>query len=461
MNALELLKIVRARWRVALLVFLAVVGAAGALNAYLPEKYTSTASVVIDFRLLDFAYGSTLPGHTLTSYVATQVDIISSLRVTQRVLEELELHAMPGVRERWLEKTGGEGRLTDWLATELQGSLDVYPSRNSNVIYIAYTGTEPDRVATIANAFAEAYIDTNLELRVDPARRFSEWFSGRTQSLRDDLEDARKRLSDYQQQHGIVVLDDNRLGIEVAQLAELSSQLSAAQGQQADSASRLSQSASLDTLPEVMQNSLIQSLKSDLAKLESERDQLAVRLGANHPERVRIETEVSARRTKIATETRRVANSLGTTNRVSESRLNEIKTAIEAQQERVLELRAQRDQIAVLQRDVDHAQNTFDLVTERLAQSNLEKQTQQTNVVVLTPATPASTPSSPKIRRNMAISVVLGSALGIGLVLLLEFFNPRVRSVEDLASSLGVPVLSVIPPASARPPRLRRRNVYS
>lgn len=448
MTPMQILRLVKARWRAVLLVFALVVGAAAALNTYLPEKYTSTASVVIDVRQADFTYGTPLPGQTLTSYVATQVDIISSIRVAQRVVEMLELDKTPGVRERWLEKTGGEGTLVAWVAGLLKDNLDVYPGRDSNVIYISYTGAKPERVAAITNAFAEAYIETNLELKVDPARQYSEWFSGRTQSLRDDLENARKRLSDYQQEHGIVAVNDDRLDIEVARLSELSSQLSAAQGQQADSASRLSQSGSLDTLPEVMQNGLIQSLKSDLAKLETRRSELAGRLGSKHPERQRVENEIASLRAKISSETKRIASSLGTTNLVSESRLAEIRAAVEAQKAHVLQLRAQRDQIAVLQRDVEHAQNTFDLVTQRLAQSNLEKQTQQTNVVVLTPATVATSPSSPKVMRNMAISVVLGVALGFSLALLLEFFNPRIRYRDDLASSVDAPVLGVIPPAA-------------
>ncbi len=448
MTIIQLLRLVRARWRIVLLTFVLVVGAAAALNAYLPEKYTSTASVVIDVRQADFTYGSTLPGQTLTSYVATQVDIISSVRVAQRVVEMLELDKLPGVRERWLDKTGGEGTLVSWMALVVKDNLEVYPGRDSNVIYISYSGANPERAAAIANAFAQAYIETNLELKVDPARQYSEWSSGRSQSLRDELESARKRLSDYQQEHGIVAVDDERLDIEVARLGELSSQLSTAQGQRADSASRLSQSSSPDTLPEVMQNSLIQSLKSDLAKLETQRDQLSVRLGSNHPERQRVETEIAGLRGKIRAETKRVANSLSTTNLVSESRLTEIKAAVEAQKAHVLQLRAQRDQIAVLQRDVEHAQNTFDLVTQRLAQSNLEKQTQQTNVVVLTPAIPATRPSSPKVMRNMALSVVMGMTLGFGLAYLLEFFNPRVRSRDDLATSLEAPVLGVIPGAN-------------
>ena len=85
-------------------------------------------------------------------------------------------------------------------------------------------------------------------------------FDGQNATLRADLEAAQKRLSDYQQKQGIVATDD-RLDLENARLAELSTQLSVAQAQKVDSRSRQAQSGNAENLPEVMQNGLIQSLK--------------------------------------------------------------------------------------------------------------------------------------------------------------------------------------------------------
>ena len=140
-----------------------------------------------------------------------------------------------------------------------------------------------------------------------------------------------------------------------------------------------------------------------------------------------------------------MVSSLGTTSRVNVQRESEIKAALEAQKRRVLALKAERDQIAVLQRDVENAQRAYDLVTQRLAQTNLESQTQQTNVVVLTPAVAPLEPSSPKVLLNTALAIFLGSLLGVGAALVLELMDQRVRGEEDLARIPGMPVLGVIP----------------
>ena len=100
----------------------------------------------------------------------------------------------------------------------------------------------------------------------------------------------------------------------------------------------------------------------------------------------------------------------------------------------------------MLQRDVENAQNAYDLVTKRLMQTNLESQTQQTNIAVLTSATVPSSPSSPRLLLNALLACVFGAALGCGVALLLELINARIRSADDLFNELGLPVLGSIPP---------------
>ena len=444
----QFLLILRARLGVVLGTLAVVVGTALAVSLLLPKQYTAETALVVDAKAEDPLMGGMLPAQMIPGYMATQVDIISSNRVAQRVVSLLKMDQAPVIRAQWQDETDGEGSIQVWLAELLKKKLDVQPSRESNVITLAYDGADPSFAAAVANAWAQAYIDVSLELKVEPARQYAKWFDGQNATLRTDLEASQKKLSDYQQERGIVATDE-RLDVETARLAELSTQLSMVQAQKVDSRSRQAQSGRADSMPEVMQNSLIQSLKADLTRQEGVREQMAGRLGKNHPEIARIEADIANLRERIASETRRVVNSLGTANRVNTQRESEIRDALAAQKERVLALKAERDQIAVLQRDVENAQRAYDLVTQRLAQTNLESQTQQTNVVVLTPATAPLEPSSPKILLNVALAIFLGGLLGVGAALMLELMDQRVRGEEDLQQVDGVPVIGLIPGTSA------------
>ncbi len=377
--------------------------------------------------------------------MATQVDIVTSDRVAQRVVRMLGFEKSPQAVEQWREATEGKGSIEAYFADLLKKKLDVKPSRESNVLAISFTGQDPKFSAAVANAFAQAYIDTNLELKIEPAKQYASWFAGQSKALRDGLEKAQTRLSEFQKETGIVNTDE-RLDIESARLAELSSQLTAIQAQRSDSSSRQAQVAQsqIETLPEVQQNSLIIGLKSELARGEARLSETSQRFGRNHPEYQRAQGEVDSLRGKLDAEMKKVASTLGTSNRVNVQREAEIKASLASQKNKVLELKKQRDDLAVLQREVESAQRAYDAVAQRVTQTSLESQTTQTNIVVLTPAIEPVEPSSPKLLLNTLVAVFLGTLLAVGTVLLLELLDQRVRGDDDLQQLLGVPVLGLI-----------------
>jgi uncharacterized protein involved in exopolysaccharide biosynthesis len=96
----------------------------------------------------------------------------------------------------------------------------------------------------------------------------------------------------------------------------------------------------------------------------------------------------------------------------------------------------------VLQQEVETAQKAYESIAQRLSQSNLEGQTQQTNVSVLSPAIEPTVPYSPKKRINFAIAIFVGTLLGILAALITEMMDRRFRSREDIAQFLELPVLA-------------------
>ena len=449
----QFLFILRARAKVVLYTLLAIVVATLVVNLLLPKEYLATTAVVVDVKSPDPLAGMVLPGLVAPGYMATQIDIINSDHVAQRVVKLLRMDESPVVREQWMEATEGKGQLVIWLAELLKKKLYVRPSRESNVLNIEFSGIDPDFAAAVANAFAQAYIDINLELKVEPARQYSTWFEEQTQFLRDKLEKAQQALSAYQQKTGIVAADE-RLDHEIAKLNELSTQLTIVQGQTSDSSSKR-KSAGNETLAEVMQNPLINSLKSDIARLEAKLQESGVNLGKNHPQTKRTQSELASLKNKLASETRQVHNSIGTAYQVGKQKEKELIEAMEAQKKRVLELNSQRDQISVLKRDVEAAQRNFEGVSQRSALSRLESLSVQTNIATLNPASVPTEHNRPRILLNMLISVFLGVLLGVGIALMLELVNRRVRSAEDLVEAIELPVLATISSA-ASPPSLRR-----
>ena len=169
MTLQQFLLILRARYRIALFTLLAIVGITLGVSLLLPKNYTASAEVVVDVKSPDPIAGLVLPGLVMPGYMATQVDIINSDRVSQQVVKLLKLDQNPTIQEQWRDDTEGKGKVEVWLGTILQKKLDVKPSRESNVIAIHFKSNDPQFSAAVANAFAQSYIDTTIELKVEPA----------------------------------------------------------------------------------------------------------------------------------------------------------------------------------------------------------------------------------------------------------------------------------------------------
>ncbi|SDP79145.1 chain length determinant protein EpsF [Rhodoferax sp. OV413] len=442
----QLLLILRARYKIVLLIFVLTVITTVSISLLQSKQYTANAALVVDVKSPDPMSGQVLQGLATTGYMATQIDIINSDRTAKAVVKLLRLEDNPTIRQQWLEATKGKGQLADWLATSLQRSLDVKPSRDSNVINITYTGADPDFSAATANAFAQAYMDVNLDLRLAPARQYAQFFDEQTKAAREKLETAQRAMSDYQQKNGITS-SEQQVDFETTKLNETSSQLTGVQGQTTDSQSKR-QSSKADTLAEVMQSPLINGLKTDIARLEATLMQNNTNLGKNHPQTLRSEAELATLKAQLESETRKITTSIETSYQVGKQREQQLQSALANQKARVLVLNKQRDELNVLRRDIESAQRAFEAVSQRASQTNMESQANQTNISLLNPAVVPTKPSSPRVVFNTLVSIFLGILLGVGLALVLELTNRRVRSAEDLPEALGLPVLGTIASAA-------------
>ncbi|HQT26035.1 MAG TPA: Wzz/FepE/Etk N-terminal domain-containing protein, partial [Burkholderiales bacterium] len=234
MNIQQILLTLKARYKIGIFVLLLIVTAVLAYTFSSPKKYEATASVLLDIKSTDPLVANDSLAATMNSYMPTQVDIIKSSRVAQKVVQQLNLDKNPTIRSQWMNETKGKGQLVPWLGNLLKRGLSVKPSENSNIIDITFTSKDPAFASTLANAFAQAYIDTNLELKVEPARQYAAWFQERVKGLREDLEKAQGRLSAYQQKTGIVLTDDQQPGTDRDKIAQLSTELSMTEGKTAD-----------------------------------------------------------------------------------------------------------------------------------------------------------------------------------------------------------------------------------
>jgi chain length determinant protein EpsF len=445
MNFAQFLLILRARKRIILLTLAVTVLSTLVVSLLLPKTYKATSSVLLNYKGVDPLTGVALPGQLLPGYMATQIDIITSKNVALRVVDSLKLAQSPAVIAQFNDATQGKGTVRDWLADLLLKKLDIVPARESSVVEISFKGTDPQFAAAVANAFADEYQKASIQLRAEPLKQAAGYFSNQTKLLRDQVEAAQSRLSKYQQENGIVSLD-NRLDVESNRLNDLSQQLVMAQTQAMEASSRQRMATGSEALeaPDVITNPLIQNLRAQLATAESKLAEVGQRLDRNHPQYQSAKAEVDKLRSELNSQMKVTSNSVRNNASILSQREAALRTALQEQKAKVLELNRTRDELNVLQKDVESAQRAFDATSQRFAQTKIEGQADQSDIAVLNPATPPLEASSPKVVLNTILSLFLGGFLGLGFGLLAEMLDRRVRSDSDLAEALGAPVLGVI-----------------
>jgi uncharacterized protein involved in exopolysaccharide biosynthesis len=235
------MQILLARKQLVIFVFLATIAATVLVTLNAPRRYTTSTTLVIDSRDIGPFEQAGVNRQLASGYLMTQVDIIGSRNVALKALEALEPADLELLAGEYLGRSASEAlddpAVRDGMAGKLIENLSVTPPRESRVLSIRFTSSDPNLSAKVADALAQAYIDAALQLTVEPARRNAAWFDSQLGDLRARLEEKQKLLSAYQEDKGIVAIDE-RLDTETQRFEDLSSGLIEAQARTRDVRSR-------------------------------------------------------------------------------------------------------------------------------------------------------------------------------------------------------------------------------
>jgi len=409
----------------------------------MPTKYRATAELLIEEENSDPIAGVALPGSSLPSRIMTEADVVRSERVMLRALKTMDTPYQQKMRENWQSRTGGQGDFNAWLVEELQRTTEVRPTRDSRVLLLSHTGRDARFAATFVNALTKAYIETAVDLRVEPARQYSVFFDERARQMRERLFEAQRRASEFQRRNGITNMDER--DVEDARLTELSAQVVTLQARAGEAQRRQSEAAAgPDRMEEVFRDPTVAALVSSLSVQETKQFELMDRMGSNHPQVVeaRAATENLTKRLEVAKH--RAAAAFQGNSTVLTSQLAERTRALESQREKVLERKALRNEARLLQNDVDVARRAFDAMVDRLGKTTLEKSAPQVNVSILKAASVPFMATFDVLLERLTVGAVAGLLLALVSIVFVEMRDRRLLDEDDVNSELNQPVLGVL-----------------
>lgn len=384
-------------------------------------------------------------------------DVLSNLKRTIRETIASWKQSILGLLKRGkaAEKAAGEGGLApdSALVSSFLGRIKVSPIRNSRVVDISFEARDPVLATKVVNTLAQAYIDRNLETRLDAIKDAVRWLHNRIDEERRKVEKAELALLRYKEKHGIVTdFSSDAEQITAQKLAQLNNQVVEAESARVEAETRYRQALGLvgspdllDSIPEVLSSGVIQQIKAMEVELYKRMSELSKKYGRKHPRMVAIKGELNTLRRRKQQEINRVVNSLKSEYQVAMAREQSLKKALEKQKQEALELNQKAIEYGVLQREAESARQMYELLIKRFKETTLTEDMRTGNIRVLDRAEVPKFPVKPKKRLNLLLAIVVGLMLGGGLAFFFEYLDNTIKIPEDIKHHLGMPYLGPLP----------------
>jgi len=475
------------QWRlIALVTGLSIVLGASYV-AISPSKYTAQADMIIDTKKVTWTQTEMASENRNVedASVESEIETTKSEKVVEAVIRRLHLTedpefvgSGPGLRRRifsLFKLTGPEQEpsnieLTQRVLAAVKENLRVTRLGRSYIEQIAYTSLNRDKAATIANAFADAYIEDQLQAKFEATRRASAWLEQRIGELRQQASDAYKAVQDFKSENSIIIGVDGKLASEV-ELDQLGIALAKARADTSQARAKLDRISRVleqrsdkensfnipdPVVTDALSNPVITKLRQQFLDDQNKESEWSARYGADHTAARNLRAEMAALQRAIWDEISRIAESYKSELQIAKSQ----EESIDKRMIEVFQKSGATRQSQVRLRELETAANTYRGIYEtflsRFTQSVQQQSFPSTEARVVTVATPPRSPSSPKIGLTVALAAICGLGLGLMSAFAREQMNRQIHTRAQLETLLGTTCLAVLPAFPQKKPILRK-----
>lgn len=341
---------------------------------------------------------------------------------------------------------GEESYLSPEVLEKYAKMLEVKPVPRTRLVKIAFSTPDSALSARIANAHAQVYIRQGVERRSQTDEEAQGFLEDKLVELRERLEKSEVALNVYRRDQGIISFDDKE-NVAVDRMVDLNRDLTEAESKRLSLETQmpLIRSRNYEELPAVIRNSLVQSLKQQLAQAEAERAELASQFKDNYPKRVEVEARVAELNSRLQKEKMRIAQGVNSSYQFAVAKERELRKKMEEQRKEVLRLKDASVKYAILTREIDTNRQLYDSVLQRIKEVGVAAELRDSNISVIDTAEAPLRPSKPRKALSLLLSAIVGLMGGVGLAFFLEYLDNRLHTPEEVERHLHLPSLAVIP----------------
>jgi capsular exopolysaccharide synthesis family protein len=346
--------------------------------------------------------------------------------------------------------------------------------KETRLIDITFTHTDPQVAAKVVNAISEIYVYTNLEKKSETSSSTGDFLTKRIAELQQQIRTDEERLVNYAKNNQIISLDANQNTV-VERLAGLNKQLLEAENERksAEAAYNAAKAPGAAGALVDTNEKRISETESKLAELRQKRAQLLVDATEEAPEVKEIQEQIQEleaqekeiRSSKSAT----LLINLQTRYRETQQREDALRRAFDQQRAETLTQNEAAINYRIIQQEIDTNKTLLNNLLQRSKENDVVMASKPNNISIIDYAITPDGPIGPNRMRTVFIALLLSIGMGIGLALFLEYLDDTVHSTDEVERLLHLPALAVIPSVGAAtrrrvlagPGALQKRNGHS
>lgn len=416
-------------------------------------------------------------------FYQTQYGLLRSRTLAERVASELRLVNDPNFFEMFGVESDdpsftlhngrypAQGRANrQRVAGEiLLKGISIDPSRLSRLVDIGFTGPAAGFSARVANAWAENFIETNLERKVQSTSYGRNVLQRQLAEYKKRLDESQRQLVGYASNQQIINLPTGQgtsgatqeRSIVADNLAALNAELTKATADRIQAEARFREAGAGGSLTEALANTAINNLRQRRAELDAQYQQLMVRFEPGYPQALELMEQIKQLDRSIVREEARVSGALQTTYRQASEREDTLRASVNALKQDYLDLRRRSIQYNIFQQEVDTNRSLYDGLLQRFKEIGVAGGVGVNNVAIVDLADVPQAPSSPRLLLNLLIATLLGLMLGVGMALGLEQLDETIADPTEVQRRLGLPLLGSVPKVKDETPSEALRDPKS
>ena len=336
--------------------------------------------------------------------------------------------------------------LYDKVLKTFQESFEVTPVKNSELIEISFEAPESQLAARIVNTAMQEFLNMQMDSQVDIAKTAGQFLEKKILAAQIKLEQSEKALTEFSRRVGLVSLDP-KLNLVMKQLEELNDALAKARTERISREAIYQQAISENSmnLPQILNDPLIQELKTQYAALQAEYQDLSITFKPAYPKMQQLAAKMKDISDRIESEKKRIIDSIKNEYETALKREQYLTQRAEQQKKKAIDLNDKATQYRILSREVDTNKSIYQSLLQRSKEIDATLGADALNIQIVDRARPPIVPYKPKIARNLLLGLLLGLFGGIGIAFVQEFLDNTIKNPDELVDRFHIPVLGLIP----------------